>query len=61
MKIYPVGANCSMRTDGRTDRQMMKLRVASHNVVNSPERGRNYKVNQNFLIDIFLRMFSYRT
>jgi hypothetical protein len=47
--------------DGRTDTQMMKLRVASHNVVNSPKRGRNYKVYQNFLIDIFFRMFSYKT
>ena len=42
------------------DRQMMKLIVASRNVTNCPKRGRNNKVNQNFLIDILVRMFSCR-
>jgi hypothetical protein len=56
-KIYPVGTNCSMRSDGRTDRQMMKLGVASLNVANYPKRGHNYKENLDFLIDMFIRMF----
>jgi len=61
MKNYPVGANYSMRTDARTDRQKIKLRVASRNVANYSKRVRNNKVNLNFLIDIFVRMFSCRT
>jgi len=42
MKIRPVTAellHADRRTDGRTDRDMMKLTVAFRNFVNAPKNG----------------------
>jgi hypothetical protein len=40
MKILPVGAKFSLRTDGQTNRQMTKVVVAFSNFVNAPKKTR---------------------
>jgi hypothetical protein len=38
MKIFPVGASFSIRTDGQTNRQTTKLIVAFSNFANAPKK-----------------------
>jgi len=40
MKILPVEAKFSMRTDGQTNRQTTKLIVAFSNFANAPKKNR---------------------